>query len=379
MTILVWDLPTEPCVYLAASEGMLEWQLLCRVRSLKSPHHTYLCVPIDDQMIVMSRMLQILTFSRTNMHNSIDSNSAQEHNRPMLDMSQLQELLRQRALHPPDHENVAILGCGYVGSALARFWRDQGHMVTGTTTNPDRATQLAEVTSQVKVMKGDDYEAVESLVQGQDTVVVSIAPLGNQMADEAAYEHTYLDTAKNLVAALEQAPTVKQIVYLSSCSVYGDRQGEWVDETASVTPLEHRSQVIWEAEQLFLQASHVRTCVLRLGGIYGPGRDFVSMFAGLAGNTLPGKGDRFVNWIHRDDIVEAIEFARANQLDGIYNLVDDSQLTVREQVELVCRQYRLPPVHWDVSQLGYRRKSLRVSNDKLKSAGYQLVYPQIVV
>ena len=95
--------------------------------------------------------------------------------------------------------------------------------------------------------------------------------------------------------------------------------------------------------------------------------------------TLPSKGDRVINWIHRDDIVGAIDFVRLNELEGIYNLVDDSQLTVREQVALVCFQYGLPPVHWDSSQLSIQRQSVRISNQKLKAAGYQLIHPQLLI
>ena len=103
------------------------------------------------------------------------------------------------------------------------------------------------------------------------------------------------------------------------------------------------------------------------------------MFGGLAGMTLPGKGDRFINWVHRDDIVGAIDFARLNELEGLYNLVDDSELTVKQQVELVCSHYGLPPAYWDSSTPSLRRKSVQVSNQKLKAAGYQLIHPQLLV
>ncbi len=102
------------------------------------------------------------------------------------------------------------------------------------------------------------------------------------------------------------------------------------------------------------------------------------MLGGMAGMTLPGRGERVINWIHRDDIVGAIEFARLNELQGIYNLVDDSQLTVKEQLERICYRYGLPPVHWDQSKLSLPGKSVRVSNQKLKATGYQFIHPQAV-
>ncbi len=315
------------------------------------------------------------------MHNSINENSSFENNVPKLDMAQLQQILRQQAQCRPLFENITILGCGYVGSALADYWQEQGHFVTGTTTSWQRVAPLSELVSQVVLIKGDDPSAMESLVQGQDTIVVSVAPTGSQGANEDGYSNTYLSTAKNLVKALEQTPRVKQIIYLSSCSVYGDRQGNWVDESATIVPQDHRSQVLYEAEQILLQANkeNQKVCILRLGGIYGPGRELIGMYGGLAGMIMPGKGDRVINWIHRDDIVRAIEFARLNELEGIYNLVDDSQLTLREQVERVCYKYSLPSVYWDSSQFNRRGNSLRISNQKLKAAGYQLVHPQLLV
>jgi nucleoside-diphosphate-sugar epimerase len=311
------------------------------------------------------------------MYNSTDRNSPFDENVPAIDMNLLQKLISQQAQRQPLLENIAILGCGYVGSALADCWQEQGHFVTGTTTSRERVTSLSKIVSNAVLMKGDDLAAVNSLLEGQDTLVVSVAPTGN----EATYETTYITTTKNLVKALNQAPNVKQIIYLSSCSVYGDRQGEWVDETAQIDLLEHKSQVLYESERIILQAANDRqkVCVLRLGGIYGPNRELVSMFGGLAGMTMPGKGDRFINWIHRDDIVGAIEFSRLNELNGIYNLVDDSQLTVKEQVKRVCSRYNLPPVLWDSSKLSLQRKSLQVSNQKLKAAGYDLIHPQLLV
>ena len=315
------------------------------------------------------------------MYNPIDRNNPFGEHVPTLDMDLLQKLIGQQSRHRPIFENIAILGCGYVGGTLADYWQDQGHFVTGTTTSRNRVATLAQTLSKAVVVKGNDVDAVHLLLEGQDTLVVCVAPTGSQAADATAYETTYLETAKNLVIGLSNAPNIKQVIYLSSCSVYGDRQGQWVDETAEIDPLDRNSQVVYEAEQTILSAANhsQKVCVLRLGGIYGPGRELVNMFGGLAGMTMPGKGDRFINWIHRDDIISAIEFARLNELDGIYNLVDDSQLTIKEQVKRVCNSYGLPSVHWDASKFSPPRKSLQVNNQKLKAAGYNLIHPQIVV
>ncbi len=315
------------------------------------------------------------------MQESVNINSSFKQNLSEVDSAaHLEKLLRQQSQQPSPYENnLAILGCGYVGKALAKYWQKQGHFVTGTTTSQQRLLSLSEVTSQVILMKGDDANAVQSLFQDRDAVVVSVAPTGSKAVSEEIYESTYLPTAWNLAKALNQTPTVKQIIYLSSSSVYGDRQGEWVDESSPIAPEERKSQVICEAEKILLQAANEnqKVCILRLGGIYGPGRELTRMFGRLAGMTLAGRGERFINWIHLDDIVGAIEFARLNKLEGIYNLVDDSQLTLKKQAELVCLRYGLTPVQWDPSKPSLKAKSVRISNQKIKAAGYQLVHPQL--
>jgi len=296
-------------------------------------------------------------------------------------LTELRSLLRQQAQLPQLYENIAILGCGYVGSALADFWQTQGHFVTGTTTRPERVALLSRLLSQVVVMTGDDAHGLTSLCKGQNTVVVSVSPSGSRLASESDYATTYLSTARNMVEALRHAPDVQQVVYLSSCSVYGDRQGSWVDESTPLDPVDRRGQVIHQAEQIISLANSPtrKVCILRLGGIYGRGRELVRMLGGLAGTSLPGKGDRIVNWIHLDDIVGAIEFARLSQLEGIYNLVDDSQMSIKEQAELICCNYGLPNVQWDGGHPIQRRPSVRISNHKIKATGYNLTHPQLLV
>jgi nucleoside-diphosphate-sugar epimerase len=316
-----------------------------------------------------------------NMYDSINTNNSSGEPSSALDMGLLAKLIRQQTQSRLLFEHLAILGCGYVGSAVAEYWHDRGHDVVGTTTSRARVAAVSEIVSKVVLMKGDNPTALQSLLEGRDTLLVSVAPTGSQVASEATYADTYINTTRNLVAALEQAPNVKQVIYLSSCSVYGDRQGAWVDETANIDPLEHNGHVLHQAEQIILKAAshHQKVCVLRLGGIYGPGRELANMFGGMAGMMMPGKGDRVINWIHRDDIVGAIEFARLNGLEGIYNLVDDSQLTVKEQVQRVCAAYGLPQAQWDDSQSSLQRRSLQVSNQKIKAAGYDLIHPQLLV
>lgn len=271
--------------------------------------------------------------------------------------------------------NVAIIGCGYVGKAIAHYWRHKlGLVVTATTTTSERVTSVEEVAQKVAVVKGNDPSSLLSVLRGQETVLLSV---GAKNAN--VYEETYLQTAKTLVSVLQQVPEVQQLIYTGTYSVYGDRNGEFVDESSPVAPANPNGEILSQTEQVLLSASsdNLKVCILRLGGIYGLGRELVKIFGRVAGTTRPGDGSDITNWIHLDDIVGAIELVRSQQLQGIYNLVNDAYLTQRELLERVCKQHQLPHVIWDASVKSDRPYNARVSNQKIKEAGYQLIHPQM--
>lgn len=273
--------------------------------------------------------------------------------------------------------NVAIIGCGYVGKAIARLWHQElGLIVTATTTTPERVTTLKEVAQQVLVVNGNDPAGLLSVLQDQETVLLSVGAKGGDV-----YEQTYLHTAQTLVSVLKQTPTVRQLIYTGSYAVYGDREGAWVDESSPVAPANSNGQILAQTEQALLSASsdNLNVCILRLGGIYGPGRELVKIFGRVAGTTRPGNGSDATNWIHLDDIVAAIEFARTRRLQGIYNLVDDAHLTSFELLSRICEQHGLPKVSWDSSSKSARPYNAQVSNQKIKEAGYPLIHPEMIM
>ncbi|WP_424100336.1 NAD-dependent epimerase/dehydratase family protein [Moorena producens] len=270
--------------------------------------------------------------------------------------------------------NVAIIGCGYVGSAVAHLWHQElGLSTTVTTTTPERVPELKTIADRVVVVKGNDPIGLESVVKNQEIILLSVGA-----ANGKVYQETYLDTAQTLVSVLKTAPTVRQLIYTGSYAVYGDRQGGWVDETSPIAPPSPNYEILAETEQVLLSASNpnLKVCILRLGGIYGPKRELLKIFGRFAGTTREGSGQEVTNWIHLDDIVGAIEFVRSHQLQGIYNLVDDQILTYQDLLEKVFKQHNLPSVSWDSSVTKARPYNARVSNKKIIDAGYQLIHPE---
>ncbi|MGH8002838.1 MAG: NAD(P)H-binding protein, partial [Brasilonema sp.] len=136
--------------------------------------------------------------------------------------------------------NVAIIGCGYVGCAIARYWQQKiTFVVTATTTTPERVSALQTVAQRVEVVKGNDSEGLKSVLKNQDVVLLSV---GAKSAD--VYVETYLHTAKTLVSVLKQIPSVRQLIYTGSYAVYGDRNGAWVNEESPAAPANQNGQIM---------------------------------------------------------------------------------------------------------------------------------------
>ncbi|MBW4560137.1 MAG: SDR family oxidoreductase [Mojavia pulchra JT2-VF2] len=272
--------------------------------------------------------------------------------------------------------NIAIIGCGYVGYAVAQYWQQKmSYFVTATTTTPGRIPELKAVAQNVVVTQGNDPEGLKAVLQNQDVVLLSVGAKGANL-----YEEAYLQTAKTLVSILPDISSLRQLIYTGSYAVYGDRNGGFVDEETTVAPSSDNGKILKETEEILLSASstNLHICILRLGGIYGTGRELIKIFGRIAGTTRPGNGDDLTNWIHLDDIVSAIDFARQHHLQGIYNLVDDAHLSSRELFDTVLAKHNLPQIIWDASLQSNRPYNAWVSNQKIKNTGYKLIHPHML-
>lgn len=271
---------------------------------------------------------------------------------------------------------LAIIGCGYVGTAVARLWHGSGNEVTVTTTTPSKVAELEAIASKVVVLTGDDLASLQQVVKDQDVILLSI---GSKQRTPEIYRQTYLGTAQNLLEAIKANPGVKQVIYTSSYGIINDQSGNSIDETVVPNPRDEFGEILYQTEQLLLNGSTIglKTCILRLTGIYGTGRELIKIFKRVAGTTRPGAGEHYTNWIHQEDIVRAIDFAQEQQLEGIYHLNSDELMTTKEFFQRLFTAHDLPPVTWDSSQTSSRFYNMKLSNQKIKDAGFKLVHPQI--
>ena len=266
---------------------------------------------------------------------------------------------------------TAVIGCGYVGKTVAHLWKAKGFDILVTTTSPERIEELSAVAQQVAVLKGTDEEKLLAALADREVALVCV---GSKRG--ANYRETYLSTAKTIAKVLPKTQ-VKQLIYTSTCSVYGQNTGAWITETMPPNPSTENGQIVEATEQTLLNINspNLKVCILRLGGIYGPGRTVENIYSRVAGKTLPGKGEEAANWVHLLDIIGAIDWAQEQQLSGIYNVVQDEMITRRELIGRVCDRLNLPPVNWDDNENAGRGRNVRLCNQKLKSTGYQFEHP----
>ena len=269
--------------------------------------------------------------------------------------------------------NILIIGCGYVGSAVASCWQKQGHNLTVTTTTPEKISTLKNIANTAVILQGNDYNTLAQLVENQDLILLTLGAKGGKF-----YEQVYLKTAENLVKALQFNPTVKQLIYTSSYGILGNQNGNWTDEKVMPNPANENQQILAKTEQILLNMSNsnIKVFILRLAGIYGKNREILKIFKSWAGTIRPGNGQEYSNWIHLKDIVRAIDFVAKKQLPGIYHLGNDTPMKRKDLLDKMCQKYGLDAIKWDLNPQGIRPTNLRLSNQKIKEAGFTFLHPE---
>ena len=273
-----------------------------------------------------------------------------------------------------------VIGCGYVGTAVAMRMKRAGHAVTATTRSSENVHELRRLMDDVQQLDITDPNLDLSFLADLEGLLISVAPTRQNQS----YGDVFAQGMRNLAGALRRRDSTQplHITYISSVSVYGDQQGREVTEQASVDSSSAVNGMLAAAEELMLDIDRPDTaiCVLRLGGIYGPGRDMVAMIREAAGQQVPKNGNAINAWSGLVDIARGVQFVSERKLTGIYNLVDDMQLSRRELSTLICDEEGLPPVLWSHgSSANERSINARVSNQKLKDAGFELMSPSMLI
>ncbi|MCH8252580.1 MAG: NAD-dependent epimerase/dehydratase family protein [Planctomycetes bacterium] len=265
-------------------------------------------------------------------------------------------------------KNIAIVGCGYVGSAFARAAAAVGHDVAGTTTTPERRPELEGYGMAPVVLQVSDRDALRAFLQGRDIVYLCVAA-GRNRGD---YRSVYVDGAANVLEAASAAG-VSRIVYTSSTSVYGKTDGSLVTEESPIAPARENARLLVEAERILLdggQRNGMAVTILRLAAIYGPGRDPTNWMRRSAG-TQRHDGDALLNFVHVDDIATAMMRVLETGCRGVFNVCEDRPIRRRTLYDRLAQTTGCTPVTWvrgDDRQAGSPAVNLgkHVSNERIK-------------
>lgn len=265
---------------------------------------------------------------------------------------------------------ILVAGPGYTGSVLAGKLAAEGHEVVAASRSGRKIEGCQSAVADV-----GERSSVESLAGQMVTPDAIVHCASSSRGGEESYESVYLEGAKNLVGAFPGVP----VFFTSSTSVYPQTDGSLVTEDSPADPDSPMADILRRAEDVIL---HGGGCVLRLSGIYGPGRSIhlKRLFAGEA-SIEPGEPSRFLNQIHRDDIVSAIRFlllaAKSETAGEIFNVSDSQPLTMRECYEWLSQHFDLPlaPESEPVRQGKRAWTHKAVSNAKLCATGWVPAYP----
>jgi len=272
--------------------------------------------------------------------------------------------------------NVLVAGCGYVGRELVFAFHSSGWRAWGLTRTPEQARAIMEEFG-IPTVAADlgDRAALGRALDGIPKPHVVVHCASSSRGGPEAFRNVFVHGLRNLCELL--AP--EHIVFTSSTSVYAQTDGTEVDESSPAEPATETGRILREAEAIVLGNGGT---VLRLAGIYGPGRSVVLRRFLDGSAVIEDGGGRWLNQIHRDDVVAAIlHVAGAAWARGqIFNVADDRPLTQREAYAGLARHFKrpLPPEGPRKEDRKRAWSHKRVSNRKLRATGWAPVFPSFL-
>lgn len=261
---------------------------------------------------------------------------------------------------------VLVAGCGDVGGQAAALLAARGAQVWGLRR---RSHLLPAGVQPCSADLGDP-----TTLRGLPEVDYLLFTAAAEHSSEAGYRAVYVEGLRNLLATLPVAP--RRLLFTSSTGVYGQSQGEWVDEESPTAPQRFSGRIMLDAERLAL-GSGLPTTLVRLGGIYGPGRNRLIERV-RTGQGSPATPVLYGNRIHSTDAARFLDFLVERDQQGVslaqcYLGVDDDPAPLHEVEEFIAGLLgvSLSPQSEGVQQAG----SKRCSNRRLRQSGFALRYP----
>lgn len=279
-------------------------------------------------------------------------------------------------------EKILIIGCGDIGRRVARLALAENTAVTGVVRSAENAATLEGLGIHPVIANLDDPATLKGLPTRGATVYYLAPPPGGGFTDPRA---------RNFCAAIPPGEEPERIIYMSTSGVYGDSGGELVTEETPPNPQTSRGKRRLDAENAFREwgkAHNVALLILRVTGIYGPGRLPVSQLES-GQPVLDERLAPLTNRIHADDLARVCLAAALRGEDGdVFNVSDGHPTTMTHYFNAVAdllgyprpRQVSLEEARRVMSPLmiSYMSESRRLDNGRmLEKLGIELLYPDL--
>ncbi|WP_224269895.1 NAD-dependent epimerase/dehydratase family protein [Haloprofundus salinisoli] len=280
-------------------------------------------------------------------------------------------------------KRVVVLGCGYVGLELGRQLTASGHDVVGVRRSDDGLDAVES--AGFEAVRADVTDAASLASVPDADWLVFAASSGGRDADTA--REVFVEGQETALSAFfERDDAPERYVYTSSTGVYGDHDGDWVDEETEIEPTTEKTRVLTEAERVARETPHEYGddgTVARFAGLYGPDRYRLERY--LEGPVTEG----FLNMVHRDDAAGAVAYLLETDRgrDEVVLIVDDDPVDKWSFADWLADECGVdrPPKRTkeerldagELSEAARRRilTSKRCSNARLREFGYELRYP----
>lgn len=267
---------------------------------------------------------------------------------------------------------LVVFGCGYVGQAVVALAQARGWRVTAFTRNASTADRLRAEGNETVVGDLATTAWYDEVPAAPDFVVDCVSAGGRGLT---GYQQSYVAGMASLLGWLGTRGSAGTVVYTSSTSVYPNTGGARVDESAPALGRDDRAKLLVEAERALIDGAAGacrRWFVLRLAGIYGPGRHH--LLEQVRSGVVCGFGPHRLNLIHRDDVAAAIVACLAapdHVRDRVFNVADDDPAPKAEVTAWMALRIGMqPPRFSGIPAEGRSAVPLDrvIANDAIKTA-----------